>query len=164
MKIAALFVSILFLIGCTATGNLYSDYEKNLSGSRGKMARIFIYRTGENSQYSMRAARISLNKDAIGKIKHKGFNVFEVVPGVHIIAADLWDSAGSCALPVHLEEGREYYFEVVPRTENLMAGLIFGVIGTAVESTGKQCSGPFKIAEVEKEAALSQLVSLKLTQ
>lgn len=164
MKITALIVSVLFLAGCAANGVSYLDYEKNLSDSGDNTARIFIYRTDESSQYSGRATRILLNKDTIGSVKYRGFNVFEVVPGVHIIATDLWDSAGSCELPIYVEEKGEYYFEVVPRTANLMAGLFAGVIGTAIESVGKQCGGPFKITEVEKEAAMSRLVSLKLSQ
>lgn len=151
------------IVGCAATGPMYSESNMSLQKAT-DAAKVTIYRTGEHMQYSGRAVRLTLDKNVIGKVDYKGFNIFEVIAGQHTLTADMWDSPGKCEVALNLLPSTEYYFQVLPRSENMLSGLVGGVLGMAIESGGKECGGAFAIIPVVKESALSALQPLRLTK
>jgi hypothetical protein len=160
-------LSLLFLtitvVGCAATGPTYSESTASRLKST-DAARVTIYRTGDHMQYSGRAVRLALDKNVIGNVDYKGFNIFDVVAGQHVLTADMWDAPGKCYVVLNLLPATEYYFQVLPRSENLLSGILGGALGMAIESGGKECGGAFAITPVVKESALSALQPLRLTK
>lgn len=115
-------------------------------------------------QYSARSVRIALDGTTLGKVDRKGFNVFDVSPGPHTLTADLWDAPGKCEIALDLEPAKVYYFEVSPRVGSLVGGLTLGILGMAIESSGKECGGAFAITPVPQEAAEQAMQASRLTK
>ena len=154
----------MVLAGCAASGASYYDQLAKSRPFPPTQAHVTVYRTGESSQYSGRDARISVEGKAVVDVAYKGFNMFNLNPGNHVLSVDIWDSPGSCALPVMIEDLKDYYFEVRPRPANLAGFLLGGVIGASIESSGKQCGGAFALAPVDESVALPALAPLKMTE
>lgn len=151
------------LAGCAATGPRYSEVA-NVQQVSASNARLVIFRTKESTQYSGRAAAVRIDGNASGSCDFGGFNTFDIAPGKHVVAVDMWDSPGKCELPVDVSGGSSYFFEVQPRLGNLLSFIGAGIIGASVESSGRQCGGAFSIAPVEAAAALSKLSELRATR
>lgn len=163
VRVTSLISLTIIMVGCAATGPMYSESVANRTKSP-DTAQVTIYRTGDHMQYSARAVRLTLDKNVIGNVDYKGYNIFDVKDGQHILMADMWDAPGKCDVALMLEPATEYYFQVQPRTESLMSGLVGGVLGMAIESGGKECGGAFAITPVAKETALNELQPLRLTK
>lgn len=162
------FISIFILLGlmsgCAATGSSYSKHVSEAHALEQNKSRLVLFRTRENSQYAGRAVAIKLNGEALGSCDYAGFNVFDIAAGKHILSVDIWDSPGVCNLDIEVNGGNEYYYEVSPRSGNLLGALLGGLIGTAIESSGKKCGGAFSIESITKEVANTKLTDLKMTQ
>jgi hypothetical protein len=160
-------ISLLFLniaiAGCAATGPTYSESTAKRPQSL-EAARVTIYRTGDHMQYSGRAVRLTLDKNVIGNVDYKGFNIFDIAAGEHTLTADIWDAPGKCNIALNLKPATEYYFQVLPRSESLLSGMVGGVLGMAIESGGKECGGAFAISPVEKEFAITALQPLRMSK
>lgn len=152
------------LSGCAASGAVYREQVAKSTPPAPNQARVTVYRTGESSQYSGRDARISLNGKPTIDVAYKGFNIVDVESGSHTLSVDIWDSPGSCALSVMLEANKDFFYEIKPRSANLVSFLLGGVVGAAIESSGKQCGGAFALIPVEKNLALPALLPLKMTE
>lgn len=163
VRITSLFSLTMILVGCAATGPKYSENVQTRTKSP-DTARVTIYRTGDHMQYSARAVRLTLDKKVIGNVDYKGYNIFDVKDGQHMLTADMWDAPGKCEVALMLQADTEYFFQVQPRTESLMSGLVGGVLGMAIESGGKECGGAFAITPIDKEIALNALQPLRLTK
>ncbi len=100
----------------------------------------------------------------MGSCDYAGFKVFDIIAGKHTLTVDVWDSPGTCELPIDVSGGNEYFFEIKPRLGNFLGGLLGGPIGSAIESSGKQCGGAFAVEPVAKELAIPKLADLKMTQ
>jgi len=57
-----------------------------------------------------------------------------------------------------LEAGKDHYFFVTPDSNKVMAGAMFGMLGSAVTE-----GGPFKVCPIPKEMALEKLKTMKLS-
>lgn len=163
LRTLSLFFLSITIVSCAATGPTYSESVASRPKSK-DAARVTIYRTGDNMQYSGRAVRLALDKNVIGNVDYKGFNIFDVESGQHVLTADIWDAPGKCNVVLNLMPATEYYFQVLPRTESLLSGMLGGALGMAIESGGKECGGAFAIAPVVKESALSALQTLRQTR
>lgn len=162
LKTLAATTLLAVLTGCAATGPKYSEV---ITGQVSPLsARLIVFRTKESSQYSGRAASVKIDGNASGSCGFGGFNTFDVVPGRHVIAVDMWGSPGKCELSVDVSGGGSYFFEVQPRLGNLLSFLGAGVIGASLESVGQQCGGAFSIAPVDAPAALPKLNELRATR
>lgn len=156
--------TILVTSGCAATGQNFIDHQSQLKKLDGNESRIYIYRTDESMQYSARAASVKLDNSIKKPCDYKGFNNFDVPTGSHQLQVDIWDSPGTCTISTNLSSQTEHYFEIKPRTGNLIGALAGGLVGAAIESSGKTCGGAFSIEEVEPTLALQKIQSLKLTR
>lgn len=160
--LTAILVSIL--TGCAATGERYSEQASTRAAVAPSDARLIVFRTKESTQYSGRAAAVNIDGNASGRCDYGGFNTFDVSPGRHVIKVDMWDSPGTCELPIEVTGGSSYFFEIQPRLGNLLSFLGGGIIGAAIESSGRQCGGSFSISPVEENAALQKLRELRATE
>lgn len=158
-----LFLVVLGTAGCAATGATYTEDQAVRTAISPKNSRLTIFR-GDHIQYSARSVRIGIDGTTVGSVDNKGFNVFDVSPGRHILAADMWDAPGKCEVALDLKPANAYYFEIMPRQGSLYSGLALGVLGMAAESAGKQCGGAFEIVPVPEDAAVRALQPLRLTK
>lgn len=158
-----LLFAALGITGCAATGETYSTDVLSRAAVQPEASRLTVLREGY-TQYSARSVRVSLDGKPIGSVDHKGFNIFDVAPGLHTLAADMWDSPGKCEVALDLKPAETYYFAIQPRTGNLVSGLALGLAGMAIESAGKVCGGAFAINPVTKESAEQALPPLRLSK
>lgn len=156
------FVALLasILTGCAASGPLYNDYRQSVSDVGNSKARLVLYRTGESMIASARSFRARLDGEVVGYVDHKGFNVFDVEPGAHLLQGDIADSVGACNLNFEAVAGKTHYFEVTPRQSSLVAGVTFGFVGQAIESAGKTCGGAVEVTERNEGTAKGALATL----
>lgn len=151
------------LTGCAASGAQYHDHMRSLAAPAPEATRLVLYRTGESGMASARGARVKIDEVEAGSVAYKGFNVFDVAAGSHVLAVDIWDAPGSCKLAVQAGRGEQRYFEIMPRQSAMVAGMLGGLVGAAIESSGKECGGTFEIGEVAPATAEQALPSLKLS-
>ena len=156
------FVALLasILTGCAASGPLYNDYRQSVADVGNSKARLVLYRTGESSIGAARSYRARVDGEVLGYVDHRGFNVFDVEPGAHLLQTDITDSAGACNLNFEAVAGKTHYFELTPRRDSLMAGMMFGLVGQAVESSGKTCGGSVEVTEKNEGTAKGALATL----
>lgn len=163
-KYAGIFVAVVFLSGCAATGPKYSEQVSRLPALQENSARLFVFRTGEFTQYSGRAASVKLDGTTIGKCAYKGFDIFDIPASTHTLSVDMWDSPGSCSLKIEVNPRDIYYYEIKPRTGNHTGAYIGGLLGQAAESAGKKCGGAFMIEPVAPDTAKTKLIGLNLSE
>lgn len=161
-RLAVPLISIA-LTGCAASGAQYHDHMRSLAPPAPEAARLVLYRTGESSMASARGARVKIDEVEAGSVEYKGCKVFDVAAGHHVLAIDIWDAPGSCRLAVMAGGGEQRYFEILPRQSAMMAGMLGGIVGAAIESGGKECGGTFEIGEVSPATAEQALPVLKLS-
>ena len=164
MKLISYLAIVSLLTGCAASGPKYQENIAEQGDQSQSGARLVIFRTKESSQYSARAAAIKLDEQSSGGCDYGGYKILNATPGPHTLAVDMWDSPGVCKLSIDVADKGGYFFEVKPRTENLASGFAFGLVGMAIESSGKQCGGAFSIEAVEKQNANAQLSELRLSE
>jgi len=163
-KIIFIMGVILVMSGCAASGPKYTDYTAKMGNINGNSARLFVFRTGDTAQYSARAASVKLDGASLGSCEYKGFNVFDISPGMHTLTTDMWDAPGDCNLKIDLSPQTVYYFEIKPREGSLVGGLLGGLLGAAIESAGLECGGAFSIEPVEPDVAISKMSVLNLSE
>ena len=169
-----------FLTGCSATGPRFAEHPASTTAVSAANGRLIVFRLSNSPQYSIRAARLELDRRSVGEVMPAGFHVFEVTPGTHSLVADLWDAPGRCEFDFDIAAGSTYYVEIAPRPEAWLsgagalagaptpAGWLVGVAlslgGMAAESAGKTCGGAFSISPVESNEARSKLLELRSSQ
>lgn len=167
------------LAACVATGPRYFEYVATLPDIPRQSARLTIFRTAENTQYSGRAATVRIDGRERGGCDFAGYQIFYVASGPHVLAVELWDTPGVCRLSIDVLGGEEYFYEVRPRTESLVVGFLGAMIGgiaggggptvtpfaiMGAESSGRGCGGAFSIVDVDEGAALQKLKDLHLSK
>jgi hypothetical protein len=175
--IVALLVGLL--AGCAATGPRYAETVATLPDIPRHSTRLTVFRTAESGQYSGRSATLRIDGRESGSCDFAGYQVFDVRAGPHVLAVNMWDAPGSCSLSVDVLGGEDYFFEISPRQESLVAltlGTVIGAIGgrlgpevapaaiMGAESSGKGCGGAFSIAVVDEGAARRKLADLRLSR
>lgn len=166
-RIMYLTTMIVLLGGCAASGPMYKAPEKAEINQISDSSRLIFLRTGGDAQYSARDAAIKIDGTSAGGCEYKGFKMITIAPGLHTLTVDMWDAVGSCSVLFKLEAGKTYYFEIKPRSENLIAGgfgllgLLPALAGQGIESSGKTCSGAFSIAQIPEEDAQAKLGNLR---
>jgi hypothetical protein len=167
------------LAACVATGPRYSEYVATLPDIPRQSTRLTIFRTAESTQYSGRSAAVRIDGRERGGCDFAGYQIFYVPSGSHVLAVEMWDAPGRCSLSIDVLGGEEYFFEVRPRTESLVAGFLGAMIGgiaggmgptvapfavMGAESSGQGCGGAFSIVDVDESAALRRLKDLHLSR
>lgn len=166
MKLRLLIICLIIITasGCAATGKNFTEYQSHLSKVSEGQSRIYVYRTSESMQYSGRSVDIKLDGAQKGMCDYKGFNIFDVPAGTHQLQVDMWDSPGTCTITTNLTNQGEYFFEIEPRSGNLAGILLGGIVGAAIESSGKSCGGSFSIVEIAPNIASEKIKVLNLTK
>lgn len=152
---------VCVLSACAATGQLYKDHSSTLPSLAPDTVRLIVFRTtGSLSYMGGKEAPVLVDGFLAGKCETGEFNVFEIPAGKHVLTIDIAGSPGSCDLQIDVSGGGSYYYEIKPRSGYLAAAFFGGLIGTAIESSGKKCGGPLSINPIEPGAALEKLKDL----
>jgi hypothetical protein len=107
---------------------------------------------------------IKIDGNSLGSCDYAGFNVFDVKPGKYLVNVDMRGAIGTCDLLIEAAAGKDYYLEIKPRAGHFVSGVLGGLIGTSLESSGKQCGGAFSIESVPRDIALPRLTNLRMTK
>jgi len=177
-------VPALLLGACAATGSRFDDHLAAAPAMADEQARLVVFRQRNTPQYSVREARLEVDRTAAGTVMPAGFRVFDVAAGSHTIVVDMWDAPGRCELTLDLKGGATHYVEVAPRIESWAAGApalaapalaplgTYGGLlatalllsGMAVESAGKPCGGAYSLVAVDGAEALPKLAQMRSSQ
>lgn len=156
--------------GCAATGKNFTEHQSLLNKVGENQSRIYVYRTGESTQYSGASATVKIDNVEKGKCDYKGFNVFDVPSGNHQLQVHEWSMPGTCTIAANFDPQSEHYFEIKPRLTNYLPFVLaptpliaVGAVGTGISAIGI-CGGAFSIEEVESNLALEKIKILNQTQ
>jgi hypothetical protein len=165
------------LAGCAASGVRYSNHAAVTADLARDSTRITVFRTEQHSTYGGRAASVRVDGRFVGGCEYAGYVVFFVPPGPHVLAVDMVEMPGTCSVAADVLGGEDYYYEIEPRPESYVAGvvgnvldalgggLLVGTLGAlSAESAGKRCGGAFAIRPVAEEKALAELVRLRASK
>ena len=164
MKKLIMMAITLIISGCAASGASYESLKEKTETSPDENARIVFYRTKESSLYIGRKAPVDVDDKKTGACAYGGYFYRELPPGKYALKTEIWDMPGECELTLDASAGDIYYFKVDPRSESFTAFMIGGVIGNAVESSGKKCGGAFKLYPASEEVAQKEMMGLKLSE
>ena len=114
MKHVVLLV-VALLSACAAGGPRYAEQSSGAPSVPDQQSRLVVLRQSSTPQYSVREARLELDRVPVGSVLPAGFRVFDVAPGSHTIVVDMWDAPGRCELTFEITGESTQYFEVAPR-------------------------------------------------
>jgi len=115
----------------------------------------------------------------MGSCDFAGYSTLYVLAGPHVLSVEMWDAPGRCSLSTNVLGGEEYFYEILPRSENLIAGFLGAMVGMlgggaaqagapfavmGSESAGKECGGAFSIVAVEEGIGRRKVMDLRGSQ
>lgn len=89
--------------------------------------------------------RVTIDGREVASLGNDGTKIFTLPAGKHQIAVDHWSHPGTSKLTLDAKAGTLYEVEVTVRGDAAAAGLMFGVVGTAVESAANGDDGYWSV-------------------
>jgi hypothetical protein len=115
-------------------------------------ARLKIHR--ESNLMGMAVdVRVTIDGREVAGLGNDETKVFTIPAGTHQIAVDHWSHPGTSKLTLNAKQGTLYEVEVAVRGDAAAAGLMFGVVGTAVESAANGNDGYWSLQVVKQGPA-----------
>jgi len=159
LKKFLIFTLITFVIsGCSATGPTYRSLQTTISQPDQGNARLYFMRdsgfvaSGSN-------ARIQINGKTKPGLAMGGFIYTDEKAGNIYIKIDGGPfTPGDAKLTLNADAGKTYYFSVTPNTSNIMAGAVFGVLGSVARG-----DGTFLFHQISERLAKEKLKTKKLS-
>lgn len=135
--------------GCgTTTAENASLETSSLQASK---ARLKIYRTSDIIA-SGPAAKVRIDGREVANLGIGGSTVFDVPVGQHKIVVDAFGALGAYTFTLQAKAGTLYTLEISPRSEAVVAGLLFGFVGSVVEAAANENGGAnFQIRIVDEK-------------
>ena len=153
---------IAFLAGCSATGPKYGEVAPAFPSLDPSKVRMTFLREPK-LLYVALDARVEVDGGRVGSLASGAFTYIDQEPGQTVVTVDNWSFPGRYVISVNLSAGEEYFFEIFPRSESYMPGILGGMIGLAIDASVNENSGAFKVVPISKEAAEQKLLSLNFT-
>ena len=159
------FLSLFFLVGCSASGPLYKDFISTWQRQQADTARVVVYMPKGNLLNG--DAYFGANGKRLGLVKAEGFNVVDLVPGAVTLEVEepgtIWPS---CKTKAELPKGSINFFEIRwaeanDKSINLLGRLV-PILAHATDGDGK-CSGGFRLVPTTEEAANEHLGTMRLS-
>jgi hypothetical protein len=164
MKFILIVLMLITITGCAANGPTYESMQNEISKTGEDQAMLVFFRTKGSGLFRGRSAPIDLDNKETGSCSYGGFFYRDISQGEHSIKTEIWDMPGECEVILHAQAGETYYFKVDPRDESFTAFMLGGVVGNAIEGSGKQCSGAFKLYPASEEIAKEKMAGLKQSE
>jgi hypothetical protein len=148
--VCAAFLAAALLSGCGSTG----AENAALAGKALKpsQARLKIQRSNELMAAGP-AARIRLDGREIAFLGVGGSTLLDVSAGVRNITVDQEGHPNVYTMTLKAKAGMFYTLEVSPRSEAVMAGAMFGLVGMMVEAAVNENGGTFQVRVVDAKPA-----------
>lgn len=165
MLAKAHFVRLLFLCavivsvisGCAATGPSYTSVKSTIPQLQSDKARVYFLRESTFMNAAL-AARIQINGREFADLYNGGFVYTDRPAGKVFFMVDAALNPGEWRGTFTLEAGKDHYFFITPNSNKVMAGALFGMIGSSLSE-----GGPFNVYPIPKEMALEELKTMKLS-
>jgi hypothetical protein len=180
-RLAIAFLAAL-LAACAAptgpTGPPFAEHASRAGAVAPEMARLYVFWPTTDSKRLL-AARLMIDGTGVDSCEYGGFNGYDVPAGTHVLAVDREDLPGRCEVRVDASGGSTYFWQLALRTSYQAAGMPGALIGSipfppliaigialmisgvAIESSGKECGGPYSITPVDETAALPRISGLR---
>lgn len=126
---AALMCTLVSGCGTTTAENAGLE----TSSLRASNARLKIYRTSDFIA-SGPAAQVRIDGREVANLGIGGSTVVDIPAGERKIVVDAFGALGAYTLPLHAKAGTLYTMEISPRSEAVVAGMLFGFVGSAIEA------------------------------
>jgi hypothetical protein len=159
MKKFLIFTLIAFVIsGCSATGPTYRSLQTTISQLDQGNARLYFMRDSGFLAGGINA-RIQINGQTKPGLANGGFIFTDEKAGNIYIKIDGGPfNPGDANLTINAAAGKTYYFLVTPNTSNIMAGGMFGLLGSAARG-----DGTFLFHQISERLAKEKLKTKKLS-
>lgn len=150
LAICVLFLAGLVAAGCGTTSDETASVAKQPLKSA--HARLKIYRTSEFIA-AVPSALVKVDGREVAQLGVGGSTMLDVPAGSRQVAVEGFGHPNAFALTLNAKAGMLYTLEVSPRTEPVMAGLVFGLVGSMVEAAVNQNGGTFQVRVVDSKPA-----------
>lgn len=91
------------------------------------------------------SARVKINGDSVADLYPGGSKAVDIAPGKVSITVDNWGSLGEYQEDLQISAGTVYSIEVTVREEAIVTSMVFGVVGSAIETANNPTkSGTFQ--------------------
>ena len=144
-KLISILAVAMLLSACGTTNAL--DYSQVSAPIPRGQARIIVTRA-ESLIFLAAGAPIEINGQKIETLGRGGSLVKDVSAGPVIVVAKVSSAPGQFVVRFNAEPGKTYRFMVSPKTDTLLLGSAFGIIGDAVHAQISDTSGYFQIEMV----------------
>ncbi len=102
------------------------------------------------------AAIVRVDGREVANLGIGGSTVVDIPAGERKIVVDAFGALGAYTLPLRAKAGTLYTMEISPRSEAVVAGVLFGFIGSAIEAASNENGGAnFQIRIVDEKPAKS---------
>lgn len=129
MGAAALICALLSGCGTTTAENAALE----TSSLQASSARLKIYRTSDIIA-SGPAALVRIDGREVANLGIAGSTVLDIPAGQRKIVVDAFGALGAYTLTLPAKAGTLYTLEISPRSEAVVAGMLFGFVGSAIEA------------------------------
>lgn len=147
-------VSAAILIGALVPGcgsKTAENADLETSSLQASSARLKIYRTSDVIA-SGPAAIVRIDGREVANLGIGGSTVVDIPAGERKIVVDAFGALGAYTLPLRAKAGTLYTMEISPRSEAVVAGVLFGLIGSAIEAAANENGGAnFQIRIVDEK-------------
>jgi hypothetical protein len=137
----ALAVALLFT-GCGASA------PENVAALNAPLAkstaRVKLVRPSEFAA-ALSDARVKIDNNEVAILGNGDSKTLDLPAGRHTIVVDHWSHPNVFTLELEAKPGRLYVLEVTPRGEAVVAGALFGVVGSLVEAAANENGGSYQI-------------------
>ena len=142
--VALLAAALVSACGTTTADNA-SLAQRPLQASQ---ARLKIYRTNEFMAAGP-AARVKIDGREIANLGIGGSTILDVAAGSHNIVVETDGHPRVYAITLQTKPGMLYTLEVSPRSEAVMSGAVFGLVGMLAEASINENGGTFQVRVVD---------------
>lgn len=164
------------LLGACASGPRFSETGGELVASETGKVNIVLLRTKEHLLFGGRQAPVYLDENEAVALARGEFSTHKLDAPPTSISTHVWDTPGECRLPLELERGHTYYFEISPRREGYLETVFFNMKWAAktvatgalptdllyVNHNSVSCKGVFQLQPLSEQDALGKLAPLHL--
>src|SRR5262249_46564530 len=136
-----LVVALLLCASALLTACATTPLESQSKVQDPRQARIYFLRES-TFIYSGTSPYLKVNGQEVGNVAVGSYFFVDRPPGTYMVSLETPLSPGRFAANVTVRPGITYYLKVSPRMDHLAIGLAAGLVGTIIEASVQENSGP----------------------
>jgi hypothetical protein len=151
-------IAMAGLTGCATTGPRFEMPQAEVQDSQ---SRLVLYHSGTGLEKLGKKALILLDGKPFCRVGVDEVMVAEIVPGNHVITADVAFTAGKSVLTIAAEAGKTTYISAAPNAHRIAVGLLAGPLAQlAVSDKETPRGGHLFIETVSAETAAQESAAM----